>query len=141
MLAVEDALDGLGWAASVGGVPGLIARTRTNMAVLEAWVAGTPWIDFLAAGPVYRSPTSVCLKVVDPWFAGLPAADQAAAIKRLAGVLEDEGVAYDIVGHRDAPPGLRIWAGATVETANLEALCPWLDWAFAAVKTEAPPHT
>jgi len=141
MLAVEDALDGLAWAAEVGGVPALIARTRANMAVLEAWVARTPWIDFLATEPLYRSPTSVCLKVVDSWFAALPAAEQSAVVKRLAAMLEDEGVAYDIAGHRDAPPGLRIWAGATVETSDLEALCPWVDWAFFAVKAETQPRT
>jgi phosphoserine aminotransferase len=130
MLAVEDALDGLAWARSVGGLGALIARSRANLAAIEGWVERTAWVDFLAQDPAFRSNTSVCLKVVDPWFAALPGDDQAATAKRLAALLEDEGAAYDIGAYRDAPPGLRIWAGATVETADLEALFPWLDWAF-----------
>ncbi len=130
MLAVEDALDGLAWARSVGGLAALIARSRANLAAIEGWVERTAWVDFLARDPAFRSNTSVCLKVVDPWFAALSPDDQAATAKRLAALLEDEGAAYDIGAYRDAPPGLRIWAGATVETADLEALFPWLEWAF-----------
>ena len=136
MLAVEDALDALVWAESVGGAAGLVERCRANAAALEAWVDASPWIGFLAAEAATRSRTSVCLKVVDPAFTALPADAQAAAAKRLASLLESEKVAYDIGSYRDAPPGLRIWAGATVETADLKALFPWLDWAYAVVKSE-----
>lgn len=136
MLAVEDALDALVWAESVGGAAGLVARCRANAAAIEAWVEASPWIGFLAEDPQTRSRTSVCLKVVDPAFTGLPADAQAAAAKRLASLLESEKVAYDIGAYRDAPPGLRIWAGATVETADLKALFSWLDWAYAVVKSE-----
>ena len=136
MLAVEDALDALVWAESVGGAAGLIERCHANAAALEAWVDASPWIGFLAEEAATRSRTSVCLKVVDPAFTALPADAQAAAAKRLASLLESEKVAYDIGSYRDAPPGLRIWAGATVETADLKALFPWLDWAYAVVKSE-----
>jgi phosphoserine aminotransferase len=134
MLAVEDALDALDWAEGVGALPGLIARTEANLKAVEAWVARTPWIDFLALDNATRSPTSICLKIVDPAIAGLDNAAQQAFVKKLTGVLADEGVAYDITAYRDAPPGLRLWGGATVETADLEALFPWLDWAFAEAK-------
>lgn len=136
MLAVEDALDALVWAESVGGAAGLVARCRANAAAIEAWVDASPWIGFLAEDPQTRSRTSVCLKVVDPAFTALPGDAQAAAAKRLASLLESEKVAYDIGAYRDAPPGLRIWAGATVETADLKALFSWLDWAYAVVKSE-----
>ena len=136
MLAVEDALDALVWAESVGGAAGLVARCRANAAAIEAWVDASPWIGFLAEDPQTRSRTSVCLKVVDPAFTALPAEAQAAGAKRLASLLESEKVAYDIGAYRDAPPGLRIWAGATVETADLKALFSWLDWAYAVVKSE-----
>ncbi len=136
MLAAEDALDGLRWAESIGGLAGLIARSRANFAALAAWVERTGWIDFLAADPATRSTTSICLRIVDPWFAALAPEDQAAVPKRIAGLLDDEGVAYDINGYRDAPPGLRIWGGGTVETADLEALLPWLDWGYATVQAE-----
>ncbi len=136
MLAVEDALDALVWAESVGGAAGLVARCRANAAAIEAWVDASPWIGFLAEDPQTRSRTSVCLKVVDPAFTALPAESQAAGAKRLASLLESEKVAYDIGAYRDAPPGLRIWAGATVETADLKALFSWLDWAYAVVKSE-----
>lgn len=136
MLAVEDALDALVWAESVGGAAGLVARCRANAAAIEAWVEASPWIGFLAEDPQTRSRTSVCLKVVDPAFTALPGDAQAAAAKRLASLLESEKVAYDIGAYRDAPPGLRIWAGATVETADLKALFSWLDWAYAVVKSE-----
>ena len=134
MLAVEDALDGLAWAESLGGLPALVGRAEGNLAAIAKWVEITPWVDFLAAEPAWRSCTSVCLKVVDPWFAALDMDARRAATKRLAALLEEKGVAYDINGYRDAPPGLRLWAGATVERTDLEALFPWLDWAFATVK-------
>ncbi|TVQ29665.1 MAG: phosphoserine transaminase [Geminicoccaceae bacterium] len=133
MLAVEDALDGLTWAEGLG-LEGLIGRSRANLAAVEAWVAKTPWVDFLASDPATRSQTSICLKIVDPAIAGRPEAEQQAFIKALCKKLEEEGVAFDIAGYRDAPPGLRLWGGATVETADLEALFPWLDWAFAATR-------
>ncbi|MBK8907387.1 MAG: phosphoserine transaminase [Rhodospirillales bacterium] len=137
MLAVEDALDGLDWAASVGGLPALIARARANFDAIAEWVAATPWVAFLAETEATRSRTSVCLRIVDPWFSALDAGAQAATAKRLAMLLEAEGVAFDIGAYRDAPPGLRIWAGATVETADVKALLPWLAWAFASVKGDA----
>lgn len=136
MLAVEDAVDALKWAASIGGFPEMKRRADANLAVLEAWVAETPWVAFLAEDAETRSNTSVCLKVVDPRIAGLSADAQADFAKKLASVLEKEGVALDIGGYRDAPPGLRIWCGATVETSDLDALTPWLDWAFASVAAD-----
>jgi phosphoserine aminotransferase len=134
MLAVEDYLDTLKWAEATGGLPALIARADRNLRVLAEWVNRTQWVDFLARDPKTRSNTSVCLKIVDPWFAALGKDAQAAAASRIASLLEKEGVALDIGGYRAAPPGLRIWCGATVEAADLEALTPWLDWAFAQVK-------
>ena len=108
--------------------------SEIHSAALEAWVAKTDWVDFLAADPKTRSNTSVCLKIIDPWFAALSDEGKADAAKKLASVLEEEGVALDVAGYRAAPPGLRIWCGATVETSDVEALTPWLDWAFAQVK-------
>jgi len=134
MLCVEDYLDALTWAEAIGGLDGLIARADANAAALAAWVDRTPWIKNLAADPAVRSNTSVCLAFTDPEITALPVADQSAFAKRMAGLLDAEGVAYDIAHYRDAPPGLRIWCGATVETADIEALAPWLDWAFAAAK-------
>ena len=136
MLCVEDALDGLRWAESVGGLNGLIARSEANLAAMTNWAARTDWVDFLAEGAQTRSCTSICLKLVAPWFATLPADRQTAAAKRLAALLEKEGVAYDIAAYRDAPPGLRIWGGATVETADIMALLPWLDWSHDVVAAE-----
>jgi len=136
MLCVEDYLDALEWSKSVGGLKGLNARADANFAALAAWVEKTPWVDFLAADPATRSNTSVCLKVVDPQITALPADAQADFAKTLASVLEKEGAAYDIGGYRDAPPGLRIWCGCTIETADVEALTPWLDWAFATISSE-----
>jgi phosphoserine aminotransferase len=130
MLAVEDALDGLRWAERIGGLPALIARSRANLDVLERWVEGSGWVAFLAADPRLRSSTSICLRVVDPAVAALPDDQQRGFIKTLTARLEEEGVAYDIAAYRDAPPGLRIWGGATVDTSDVEALTPWLDWAF-----------
>jgi phosphoserine aminotransferase len=131
MLCVEDYLDALSWAKSIGGLKALIARADANAKVIADWVKSAPWIEFLAKDPAVRSNTSVCLKVVDPHVTKLPAEAQAAFVKAIAAALEKEGVAYDIDAHRDAPAGLRIWCGSTVERADLEALTAWLDWAFA----------
>ena len=136
MLCVEDHLDALDWSREIGGVDALIARSNANFDVIDAWVAGSEWAAFLAGDPALRSTTSVCLKIVDPWFTALPADEQAAAAKAVATLLDGEGVAFDVGAYRDAPPGLRIWAGATVEQSDLAALMPWLDWAFQTVKTE-----
>jgi phosphoserine aminotransferase len=133
MLCVEDYLDALGWASRIGGLAELQRRADANLAVLADWVGQTAWIDFLPEDPATRSNTSVCLKVVDPRVTALPADAQADFAKKLASLLEKEGVALDIGGYRDAPPGLRIWCGATVETSDVDALTPWLDWAFASV--------
>jgi phosphoserine aminotransferase len=134
MLCVEDALDGLAWAEKIGGVEALVARSEANLAVVADWVARTPWIDFLARDPATRSCTSVCLKIVDPWFTALDDAGRGEVVKKLVALLEKEGVAYDIAAYRDAPPGLRIWCGATVEREDVAALLPWLDWAYAEVR-------
>ena len=134
MLCVEDYIDALEWAKSVGGLDGLVARADANFAVLDRFVSASSWLGHLAFDPATRSNTSVCLSIVDPDIAALDADAQAVFAKNLAAMLEKEGAAYDIGAYRDAPPGLRIWAGATVETTDLEALLPWLDWAFATQK-------
>jgi phosphoserine aminotransferase len=139
MLCVEDYIDALKWGESVGGLEGLRQRSYRNLEVLEDWVEKTAWVAFLAEDKAIRSNTSVCLKVVDPRIAGLPEAAQADFAKKLASLLEKEGVALDVGGYRDAPPGLRIWCGATVEASDVEALTPWLDWAFAAAAAELAP--
>jgi phosphoserine aminotransferase len=131
MLAVEDALDGLRWAESIGGLAALIARSEANLAAVARWVAARDWVAFLAQSPPTRSPTSICLRLTAPWFTALDAGAQAQAARDFAALLEAEGVAYDIASYRDAPPGLRIWGGSTVETSDIEALLPWLDWAAA----------
>ena len=136
LLCVEDALDGLRWAESIGGRAALIARAESNLAAVADWVAASDWADFLAEDPATRSCTSICLKVVDGWFVGLAAEQQATVAKRMVALLEAEAVAFDIGAYRDAPPGLRIWGGATVESADIRALLPWLDWAYASVKAE-----
>jgi phosphoserine aminotransferase len=133
MIAVEDALDGLRWAESIGGLPALLARSNANLAALADWVAQSSWAAFLVDRPEIRSNTSICLKIVDPAYTALAENDQAAKAKRLADLLEKEGAAYDIASYRDAPPGLRIWGGATVETSDIQALLPWLDWAYTQV--------
>jgi phosphoserine aminotransferase len=138
MLCVEDYLDTLAWAKSIGGLQASIARAEANARVIADWVAATPWIEFLARDPALRSNTSVCLKVVDPSVAKLSPDAQAAFVKSIAAALEKEGVAYDIDAYRDAPPGLRIWCGSTVERADVEALTLWLDWAFAKSKEALP---
>ena len=130
LLCVEDALDGLRWAESIGGLPELVRRTQANLAVLEHWEAASEWIAFLPVRREIRSSTSICLRIADAWFAGLSEDDQRAKVKSLVAKLEDEGVAYDINGYRAALPGLRIWGGATVESSDIEALVPWLDWVW-----------
>jgi phosphoserine aminotransferase len=135
MLALEDYLDALNWAESVGGLKGLIARSNANLKALEDWAAKSDWCGFLAEDKAVRSNTSVCLKITDPWFAGLDDAAKADAAKKIASLLDKEGVALDIAGYRAAPPGLRIWCGATVDTADVAALTPWLDWAWSQVKS------
>jgi phosphoserine aminotransferase len=136
MLCVEDQLDALKWAESIGGLPALIKRSENNLAVLADWVAKTPWVDFLAEDASIRSCTSICLKIADP---DVLAKGDDAVVKvaaRLAALLDAEGVAYDAAAYRSAPPGLRLWGGATIEQADLAALLPWLDWAFATAKQE-----
>jgi phosphoserine aminotransferase len=134
MLAVEDALDGLNWAERIGGLPALIARSEANLAVLSKWVEKSNWAAFLVQDKKLRSSTSITLTIIDPWFVALPDDAKAEVAKKLAGTLEKQGVAYDIGSYRTAPPGLRIWGGSTVEASDLEALTPWLDWAYAEVK-------
>ena len=134
MLCVEDYLDALEWAKSLGGLEGLIKRADANLATIAAWVAKTPWVDFLAIDPATRSNTSVCLKVVDPAITALAPDAQANFAKALAGALEKEKIAFDIGAYRDAPPGLRIWCGATIEASDLATLTHWLDWSFAEAK-------
>jgi len=138
MLCVEDYLDALNWGKSIGGLDALIARADANARAIAEWVARTPWVDFLASRPETRSNTSVCLKVVDPAIAALPADAQAAFAKNLAALVEKEGAGYDLGHYRDAPPGLRVWCGATVETADVVALTAWLDWAFDEAKAALP---
>ena len=138
MLCVEDYLDALGWAKSIGGLDALMARANANEKTIADWVARTPWIEFLATDPAIRSNTSVCLKVVDPAVTALPADVQAKFVKGIAAALEKEGVAYDIDAYRDAPAGLRVWCGATVEKADVETLTQWLDWAYAQARAALP---
>ena len=136
LLATEDYIDALKWAEQIGGLSALHARADANTKVLADWVAHTDWVDFLAADPAIRSNTSVCLKVVDQRVTRLSEEAQSEFAKKLAAVLEKEGAAFDAGSYRAAPPGLRIWCGATVEASDLEALTPWLDWAFAACLAE-----
>jgi phosphoserine aminotransferase len=138
MLCVEDYLDALNWAKSVGGLKALMARADANAKAIADWVARTPWIDFLAADPKVRSNTSVCLKVVDPAVLKLPADAQAKFVKAITAALEKEAVAYDIDAYRDAPSGLRVWCGSTVERADIEVLTQWLDWAYSQAKDALP---
>jgi len=134
MLCVEDYLDALQWAKSIGGLKALQARADANAKTISDWVARTPWIDFLTRDPALRSNTSVCLKIVDPAVNRLAVEAQAEFVKGIAAALEKEGVAYDINAYRDAPPGLRIWCGSTVERSDVETLTAWLDWAYAKAK-------
>ncbi|HCC43440.1 MAG TPA: phosphoserine transaminase [Gammaproteobacteria bacterium] len=135
MLAVEDQLDALAWARSIGGLGSLIQRSKNNLNTVAQWTEKSGWADFLACEETTRSSTSICLKVIDTWFTDKPEDEQLQLIKTLASKLERENVAYDIAGYRDAPPGLRIWGGATVETSDVQALLPWLDWAYNSLKT------
>ena len=134
MIAVEDYLDALTWAESVGGLKGLIGRSNANLGALSDWIAKGSSFGFLAEDETIRSNTSVCIKITHPWFAGLNEEAQAEAAKKVAAALDKEGVALDVAGYRAAPPGLRIWCGATVDEADVKALTPWLDWAVATVK-------
>lgn len=136
MLCVEDVLASLRWAKEIGGLSALIERSQNNLAAMEKWVAEQGWVDFLVSDPRYRSSTSVCLCVTDPWFREQKHAQQKTTLKAMTGLLEAEGVAYDIASYRDAPPGLRLWGGATVETSDVECLLPWLSWAYARCKEE-----
>ncbi|MBW2723474.1 MAG: phosphoserine transaminase [Deltaproteobacteria bacterium] len=134
MLCVEDALAALEWVESSGGCRGMRERSAANLAAVREWVDKTSWIDFLAREPATRSSTSICLQIVDPWFTQMNESDRAATAKKIGALLDAEGVAYDIGSYKAAPPGLRIWGGSTVETSDIEALLPWLDWAFAEIK-------
>jgi phosphoserine aminotransferase len=136
MLCVEDALDGLRWAERIGGLPALFARSEANLKAVADFVADNRCFDFLANDPATRSNTSICLKIVSPWFLSRDADGRAKAAKRIAALLESRGIAYDIGSYRDAPPGLRIWGGATVETSDIEALMPWCQWAHDTVAQE-----
>jgi phosphoserine aminotransferase len=130
MLAVEDYIYALEWALGLGGLGALIARADANAAALDEWVQSTPWIDHLATDPATRSNTSVCLKFADAAVKGLDEEAQLALVKKMASLLETENAAFDVAGYRDAPPGLRVWCGATVDTSDIAALGPWLDWAW-----------
>jgi phosphoserine aminotransferase len=134
MLCVADAIDALDWMEGIGGLAATRARADANFAALQAWVDATPWVENLVADPAARSNTSVCLRIVDPEIAGRDEAAQRDFVKAMTKLLEAEGVAFDIGGYRDAPPGLRVWCGTTVDAPDVEALGPWLDWAFATAR-------
>ena len=134
MLCVEDALDALNWVENVGGLPGVIQRSEANLKVISDWLETKDWIDFLAENPESRSNTSICLKITADWFKNLSSEKQSETAKKIISLLSAEGVALDIGSYRDAPPGLRIWGGATVDTYDIENLVPWLDWAYDEVK-------
>jgi phosphoserine aminotransferase len=134
MLCVQDALDGLRWAEELGGLRELVRRSQANLAAVSRWVERAPWLEFLAADPAIRSSTSICLKITDEWFTGLAPEEQPKALKKLVSLLDAEGAGYDVGSYRDAPAGLRLWGGATVSESDLEALFPWLDWAYAEIK-------
>ena len=134
MLCVEDAIDGLKWAESIGGLSGMIGRSNANLEVFEKWVEKSDWIDFLVETKETRSNTSICFKIVDDWYLSLSPEDQSAKAKQLVSLLDKEDAAYDIGAYRDAPPGIRIWGGATIEASDIENLTKWLDWAFSEIK-------
>ena len=136
MLCVEDAIDGLRWALSLGGLTQLIRRSEQNLRIVAEWEETSPWAGFLAKDPANRSCTSICLRFTDPDVTALTEEAQAAFAKKLSALLEKEEAAFDAGSYRDAPPGLRLWGGATVENEDMEAVLPWLDWAFATVKAE-----
>ena len=135
MICVEDALDGLLWAESIGGLQTLIERSNANLREVEAWVGDRDWIDFLASEPALRSNTSICLRITDPSYQGLSSDEQQSKAKQLVALIENEDVAYDFASYRDAPPGIRIWGGATVDSQDTAALLPWIDWAFQEIKS------
>jgi phosphoserine aminotransferase len=134
MLAVEDQLDSLQWARDLGGLPALIERSEANLAIVRDWVQESDWADFLATRPEQCSSTSICLKITDSWFTAKDTDEQKAIIKEMVALLDSEGVAYDVGGYRDAPPGIRIWGGATVDASDVAILLPWLDWAYGVQK-------
>ena len=134
MICVEDALDGLLWAESIGGLDSLIDRSNKNLSAVENWVGDRDWVDFLASDPAERSNTSICLRITDPWYNSLSREEQQKKARQLVALIENEGVAFDFGSYRDAPPGIRIWGGATVDSQDTEALLPWIDWAYQAVK-------
>lgn len=136
MLCVEDALDGLRWADAIGGLKALKIRSRTNFETVARWVEQRDWVEFLAVEPAQRSTTSICLRIVAPWFAGQSVEIQQKIVKALTAMIADEGAGFDLASYRDAPPGLRIWGGATVEAEDIETLLPWLDWAYESVRME-----
>ncbi|MEC7907074.1 MAG: phosphoserine transaminase [Verrucomicrobiota bacterium] len=134
MICVEDALDGLLWAESIGGLDSLIDRSNKNLSAVENWVGDRDWVDFLASDPAERSNTSICLRITDPWYNSLSREEQQKKAKQLVALIENEGVAFDFGSYRDAPPGIRIWGGATVDSQDTQALLPWIDWAYQAIK-------
>ena len=134
MICVEDALDGLLWAESIGGLDSLIDRSNKNLRAVENWARDRDWIDFLARDPAERSNTSICLRITDPWYRSLSSEEQQKKAKQLVALIENEGVAFDFGSYRDAPPGIRIWGGATVDSQDTEALLPWIDWAYQEIK-------
>lgn len=136
MLCVADAEDALDWMAEIGGLSATMARADANFAAIQSWVERTDWVENLVEKPDQRSNTSVCLKIVDPEIAAMSASEQSTFVKSMVAILADERAAFDIGGYRDAPPGLRVWCGATVDTADIESMIPWLDWAFAATKSK-----
>ncbi len=135
MLCVEDVIDALKWAESIGGLKGLRARADANLGAITHWIKNSNWAAFLVEDPLIRSNTSICIKIVDPWFTALEKNIQTAIPKRLNEILQVEGAAFDINSHRDAPSGLRIWGGSTIETSDVKALLPWLDWGYMTIKT------
>lgn len=137
MLCVEDAIDGLVWSEKIGGLPALIKRSEANLAAIREWISASDWADFLAEDAATISNTSICLKISDSWFTALSDEEQQASVKKIVSALDAEGVALDIGAYRDAPAGIRIWGGSTVETSDIKALLPWLDWAFAEAKQKA----
>lgn len=135
MLAAADCLDALNWVESIGGLSETVARSHKSFDTVAAWVVQSDWVDFLASDPATRSVTSVCLKIADAWFQSLPEDDKLPFVKSMLKPLDTDGVAYDIASYRDAPAGLRIWCGATVEPDDIAALLPWLDWAYESAKS------
>jgi len=134
MLCVEDAIDALNWIQSIGGSKGSIDKSQSNLQVVKTWVESKDWIDFLAKDSSTLSSTSICLKITDPWFLGLSVDQQQLKIKEINSLLDKEQVAFDINAYRTAPPGFRIWGGATVESSDIETLLPWIEWGYQSIK-------